>query len=363
VKVLVTGATGLVGCHTVAELSRAGCEVRALVRSAERLERAIAPFALRAVEPVLGDVTGLRSVRAAVAGCDAVVHAAGIFSIDRSRERELWRVNVRGAEQVLREALAAGADPVVHVSSFSALHPASGPVLTADEPVKEPEEMYAATKASAERYARALQAQGAPVVIFYPGAIWGPADPTVGDGVQAVIEMLRMGSFVLHPGGLPLVDARDLAAAIRASLRRGQGPRRYTAGGHFLTSAELADLLAAITGRRLPRVRLPSVAMRLIGHLGDIAQRFGVEPGLTSEAVSTAASVVPSDDSALARELGIRARPAHETLRDTLAWLFETGRLSAAEVGRVARSARGAPPGPAPRRPSPDALARPDRAS
>jgi nucleoside-diphosphate-sugar epimerase len=341
--VLVTGATGLVGCHTVAELARAGFEVRALVRSAERLERALAPFALDGIDPVLGDVTDLRSVRAAVADCGAVVHAAGVFSIDRSRERELWRVNVRGAEQVLREALAAGADPVVHVSSFSALHPASGPILAVDEPVKEPEEMYAATKASAERYARELQAQGAPVVIFYPGAIWGPADPTVGDGVEAVIEMLRMGTLVLHPGGLPLVDARDLATAIRASLVRGQGPRRYTAGGHFLASAELADLLTAITGRSLPRVRLPGIAMRLLGHLGDAAQRFGAEPGLTSEAVSTAAAVVPSDDSALERELGVRARPPHETLRDTLAWLYETERLSAAEVGRVVRGARSAP--------------------
>ncbi len=336
-KVLVTGASGLVGCHCVVELERAGFAVRALVRDPERLERALAPFALAASEVERGDVTDLRAVRRAVAGCAAVVHAAGVFTLDRSRERELWRTNVRGSEHVLREALAAGADPVVHVSSLSALHPAAGPVVTAREPVKQPEEMYASTKAAAERFARSLQAQGEPVVTFYPGAIWGPGDPTVGDGVQAVIEMLRAGAVVALPGGLPLVDVRDLAAAIRASLTPGCGPRRFMAGGALLSSDALADLLAELTGRRMLRVPLSGAALRLLGRLGDLAQRLGFEPPLTSEAANTAAAAVPSDDSDLWLELGIRKRPPRETLRDTLGWLFESGRITRREAGRLAR--------------------------
>ncbi|MGZ6134940.1 MAG: SDR family oxidoreductase, partial [Myxococcaceae bacterium] len=73
-RVLVTGATGLVG-HGVAKLLVArGHEVRALVRDAER-GRALLPAG---VSPVPGDITRPDSLGPALAGVEWLFHSAGM---------------------------------------------------------------------------------------------------------------------------------------------------------------------------------------------------------------------------------------------------------------------------------------------
>jgi nucleoside-diphosphate-sugar epimerase len=182
-----------------------------------------------------------------------------------------------------------------------------------------------------------MQAQGTPVVSLYPGAIWGPDDPTVGEGVETVIEFLRQGTIPITPGGTTIVDARDLGMAIAAAMVPGRGPRRFMAGGHWVTTSEMADVFEAITGRRLRRVRVPQALIRALGRAGDLATRWlGVDVQLTREAAETMLAMSPSDDSPLFEELGVRLRPARETFVDTLRWAFETGRLTEREAGRLA---------------------------
>ncbi|HEU4429342.1 MAG TPA: SDR family NAD(P)-dependent oxidoreductase, partial [Myxococcota bacterium] len=213
-RVLLTGASGLLGAHTTRALCDAGHSVRALVRDLEKAERVLARLGVTSAELVRGDVTDRLGVRAALAGCDAVVHAAALPSLGpRDRER-VMRTNVRGAEHVLESACDAGLDPVVHISSVAALFPPAGARITSEDEVGHPRDSYAASKAAAERVARALQAKGFPVVIFYPGQLVGPFDPTVEAGVRFLITYLERGVIAQSPSGMPLVDARDVARAI-----------------------------------------------------------------------------------------------------------------------------------------------------
>lgn len=79
-RVLVTGGTGFVGCHSVAALVSQGHQVRLLVRSRDRVARSLSPLGVADVESVAGDVTEPRSVAEAMAGCDAALHAAAVYS-------------------------------------------------------------------------------------------------------------------------------------------------------------------------------------------------------------------------------------------------------------------------------------------
>src|SRR4051812_17042884 len=115
VRVLVTGATGFVGCHTAAALLGDGHDVRALVRSSSRLDTAMAPFDVGPVDHVVGDVTDEVAVEKAITGCDAVVHSAAVFTLDKSRAGEIYRTNVGGTELVLGSAVQHELDPVIHV--------------------------------------------------------------------------------------------------------------------------------------------------------------------------------------------------------------------------------------------------------
>ena len=148
-RVLVTGATGLIGSHVAARLLAKGHEVRVLVRDEAKLERVLAPFEIDAqrLDVRRGDVLEPPRVTAAVADCDAAVHCAGVFSHDLHAAERLRRVNVGGTETVLSAAAAAGLDPIVHLSSILAIFHPAAPRVRATDPVAEPRAMYSRTKA------------------------------------------------------------------------------------------------------------------------------------------------------------------------------------------------------------------------
>jgi dihydroflavonol-4-reductase len=92
-RVLVTGGTGFVGCHTVAALLGHGHHVRLLVRDARRIAPALGPLGIATVDAVVGDVTDPATVERAMRGCQAVVHAAAVYALDPRRAAVMAHTN------------------------------------------------------------------------------------------------------------------------------------------------------------------------------------------------------------------------------------------------------------------------------
>ena len=149
-RVLITGGTGFIGSHTAAAVVRAGHEVRLLVRRPERVALTFAPFEFGVADVVAGDVLDPGSVRSALAGCDAIINAAAVYSLDPRNARGVLATNARAAEIVLDAAVAARLDPIIHVSSYVALMPCKA-VLGPDSPVGVGGPPYPASRAASER--------------------------------------------------------------------------------------------------------------------------------------------------------------------------------------------------------------------
>jgi len=333
VRVLVTGGTGFVGSHTVAALVKQGHRVRLLARSPRRVDPALAPHGGAALEVVIGDVTDEGSVVAALAGCEAVIHAANVFSFDPRRVELMESVNERGTELVLAAASRIGLDPIVHVSSFVALLPADTP-LTADSDVGSPVPAYSRSKASAERIARRFQADGVPVVITYPGSVWGPHDPYLGESGQMAQSALRGRSRLLNDGLLPISDVRDVATAHAALLHPGLGPRRYVVVGHNPHFRALIARLGELAGRNLWSIPVPAPLAFATGRVADWAKaRFGANLGLSYEGPWLVANANEADSTPAINELGIEFTPLDKTLADTVKWLYESGHITRRQAG------------------------------
>ena len=134
-RVLVTGGTGYVGCHTVAALAGQGHQVRLLVRARDRIAPALDPLGVAGADVVVGDVTSAAAVEQAVPGCDAVVHVASVFSLDPRRAAVMQQANPAGAETVLGAAQRHGLDPVVYVSTMGVFVPVTTARLDAGTPL------------------------------------------------------------------------------------------------------------------------------------------------------------------------------------------------------------------------------------
>jgi nucleoside-diphosphate-sugar epimerase len=88
-RVLVAGGTGFIGSHTTVALLEAGHEVCLLVRDLAKLDRVFGARGLAVPDHRVGDIGVAASVRWALAGCDAVVHAAALVALDAARAREV----------------------------------------------------------------------------------------------------------------------------------------------------------------------------------------------------------------------------------------------------------------------------------
>ena len=335
-KVLVTGGTGFLGSHTVAALVRRGHAVRILARSPGRVAPALAPHGSPAVEVERGDVLDRPSVEAALEGCDAVIHAANVFSTDPRRGDEMLSLNVKSTELVLGAAAARGLDPIVHVSSVVALIRGRGG--EDDETLPgEPRTPYPRSKAAADRVARAFQERGAPVVTTYPGGLYGPHDPGAGEQTQTLRGFLLNRYPLFMPGAfLPIADVRWVAEAHAALVEPGRGPRRVNLGGSRLAWDSTFRLLREITGRRLPQLLpTPRWAVEASARAADAAQRWiPVRMPFSSTSIEMCFAI-PAVDDRTARSLVGEPPPVERTLADGILWNVRAGHLPPSAAGRL----------------------------
>jgi dihydroflavonol-4-reductase len=337
--VTVTGGTGFVGSHTVAELVRAGHRVRLLVRDPGAVDAAARPLEVPpdALDVVVGDVTDERAVAAAVRGADAVVHAASVYSFDRRDRAEMRRVNAHGTEVVLSAARRAGAGRVVHVSSTAALFGPGVRVIREDSPVGTTRAPYASTKVASEAIARRHQQEGAPVVVSYPPALLGPHDPKLGDQTRRLRNTVR-GIMPMWPaGGLQIGDVRDTAALHVALLDPdAAGPRsvgRHFGPGHYLSTSQYVQAVREATGRSLPAVFLPAALMTPVGRFVDAVQPLWPwHLPAEHEAIATVGAAVRVDPAA--STLDLKPRPFADTVTDAVRWLADTGAVTDRQAGR-----------------------------
>ena len=307
----VTGGTGYLGAHTVRALLAAGHQIRLLVgpdaEGAPVLERLaeVGP-----VDVVSGDIRDAPTIEALLDESDAVVHAAGIVGTDNRRRDLMWQINAHATEMLLEQAVARGLDPVVSVSSYSALFPPPNGVIGPDTPTAHGRSDYAKTKGYADRVARRLQQQGAPVVITYPSSVVGRAFHTApGVTERGWAPIVRFGVAPRLRGGMQMIDICDVADVHTAIMEPGRGPRRYLCGGTLVPFNDMISALERGMGRKIRRIPVSQGIFRGVSRVGDILG--GVVPmgdGLTYEAALLLTAATPTDDTATLRDFGISWR-------------------------------------------------------
>jgi farnesol dehydrogenase len=328
-RVLVTGGTGFLGRAIVATLARRH-EVRLLVRPTASRERFPSGVAFAP-----GDVTDRASLEMAAAGCDAILHAAALVKI-LAPAAAFERVNVGGLHNVLAAGEAAGVSRVLYVSSFIALGPSEEVRGGTHDESSEPERRewinpYERTKTFADRLARQAIAAGAPLLVVYPGVVYGPGELTEGNiVVRHILDLLhgRLPALIGSPDQRwNYAFVEDVAAGIARVLEAAALGRRYVLGGENVRLGRFYELVAELSGRPVPRRRIPDrLATALGAAMVAWARLAGTTPRLTPDLVEIYRHDWALDSSLAEAELGYRRRPLREGLEATLAWLKETGR-------------------------------------
>lgn len=325
-KTLVTGATGFIGFHTAKRLLESGHEVRALVRDGDKAERVLSPIGIGAEAIVVGDMTDGDAVDRALSNCDSVFHAAAGVSVTTGRTD--FSANLRGTETVIGQACERGLY-TIFLSSVVAIFDAKE-AMTGDSPLVRSKTHYGRSKVGCDSWVRKRQAAGAPIATVYPPGVVGPNDPGFSESVKAYRAFLR--GTLKSEGGNQLVDARDLAQLFVRMLEE-KTPGRIIAGGHYFNWDQFTALIEGATGARISRITAPGFVLRAAARTMDVVGKVtGKAMPLTGEGIEIATRFPEMQDSPEVARLGVRWRPAHDTISDLFRWYVEVGKLPAKAV-------------------------------
>jgi dihydroflavonol-4-reductase len=319
--VLLTGASGFLGAHLLAELKAAGVEVRALSRRPDS-DAAIA--GLGGV-PVRADVTERESLRAAMQGVEAVFHAAADTNTWAPHNAAQTRTNVGGTQNLLAIAKEAGVRAFLHTSSIATYSHLVKGVLREDVPQRGLESWinYERTKMQAELEVRA---SGLPFVVFQPAHILGPGDR---HNWATLILLIDQGKLPGAPPGVgSFADVREIARAQVRAWQRAKFGETYLFGGPEAPFLELIGKIGAQLGRDTPKRAMPAWLMmayaRVVDGVSRITRR---QPELTPEAAAFTCHELRVDSTKAIRELDYRETDIDALLRDMIAWMRAEGLL------------------------------------
>ena len=238
-KVLVTGATSMIGRITVQELLRRGYEVQVLQRGESDLD----------VPVFRGDIRDSAIVNEAIAGCDVVIHAAAKVGLI-GRYSEFYDINVTGTQNVVDAAVAAGCRGVVYVSSPSVSYSRT-PVNGEASPPATDDVLghYSKTKSIAERVV--TNETRIATVALRPHLVWGPGDTQL---VGRIVERAMQRRLTLVNRGEAIVDTTYIdnvadalvAAAERIGVQENlRGKALVVSNGEPRTVASLVESICA----------------------------------------------------------------------------------------------------------------------
>ncbi len=332
-RVLVTGATGFVGGAVARHLVARGDRVRALVRPAAD-RRLLAGLDVEVVE---GDLRDPASLSRALTGVDVCYHVAAAYRLWSPDPAELYESNVTGTRNLLAAAARAGVRRIVYTSSVGTLGIPPDGVGTETTPVTLADMVghYKRSKFLAEREAEAAAAAGVPVVIVNPSTPVGPGDVKPTPTGQLVVDFLngRMPAYV--DTGLNLIDVDDVAAGHLLAAERGRIGEKYILGCRNLLLSEILAILAGITGRRPPRLRLPLGAVLPLAWASQfVADRItGRPPRIPLEGVRMARKRMFFDAGKAVRELSLPQSPVEAALERAVRWFEAHGYVRARQRG------------------------------
>lgn len=259
-RVLVTGASGVMGSGVAQALQDAGAQVSVLQRSASGID---------GVTEFRGSVTDPEAVSHAVKDIDTVVHVAAKVSMTGNPE-DFDHINIEGTRILLESAQAAGVQRWIHISSPSVAHTGSsiiGEGAGPADPVRARGD-YARTKAAGELLALDADSENFKVLVLRPHLMWGPGDSQL---TERIIERSAQGRLPLLGSGAALVDtlftenAVDAVLAAVVAVDRHHGFPLVLTNGEPRPVGELMRNLAAAGGAAEPKLKVPVGLAKVAG--------------------------------------------------------------------------------------------------
>lgn len=274
-RVLVTGANGLLGHHVVMNLLEHKHRVRVIVRNTEKIF-----FDTSAVEIHTGNFSDYNQLKQAAAGCDAIIHIAAVTATNFLHYESYARVNVEGSQNIIKTAEESGINTLIFVSSANTIgYGSETENANEDKPIQYPfsDSFYAQSKMKAEKlFFEFSQKPDKHVIIVNPTFIIGAYDTKPSSGKMILMAYKRL-LMPAPKGGKNFVDASLAATAICNALTMGKNGNRYLLSGVNLSFKDFYTIQKHIGRYKQKIILLPDFLLNIAGKAGDYLQKLNIK--------------------------------------------------------------------------------------
>ena len=333
-RVLVTGANGLLGGNLCRALLNDGHDVRAMVREGSDLST----LEGLDVERVFGDVRDSDALKNAAHGCELFFHTAAVFSYWGYDKEGMYETAKRGAENAVEAAKAAGIKRMVLTSTTAVLGSSPTPTPKDENAVPNLDATpdYFRSKALQEQTAFAHgQKIGLDVVAANPSIFIGPYDFKPSASLPTVTGYITAPMLLTFDGGANLAHVEDIARGHILVGEKGTSFERHILAGDNITWPDAHALISELCGLPKPRTKTSRRAAYLASAAMEVQAKITGKPPQGTRELSKQIGQYFWYDAAKAKALGFTARSTREVLVDTLGWLLTSTHLSDKQKGKL----------------------------
>lgn len=326
-KILVTGADGLLGSNLVRELLNRNHTIRALIQPG-RQQKTLEGLTL---EKFAGNLLQAEEVLRAAEGCDTIIHCAASTSVWPSRSEIINKVNIEGTRNIINAVKHFNVQRMIYVGTANSFGFGSkeNPGVEGN-PYKS--SMYGLDYMDSKYKAQQLilkevKENSLPAIIVNPTFMFGPFDSSPSSG--AMIVALYKGKVPGYTnGGRNYICVKDAAVGIANALTKGRVGECYILGNQNLSYKEAFRKIASTIGVKPPSVSIPSVFAKLYGRIGSL---MGMMSG-KAPAISYPLSRIACDEhyfspAKAVRELELPQTPIETGIKECFDWLKENDYL------------------------------------
>jgi dihydroflavonol-4-reductase len=327
-KILVTGADGLLGSNLVRELLGRGHSIRAFVQPG-RQQKTLEGLS---IEKFSGNLLNRDQVEKAAEGCQAIIHCAASTSVWPTRSEIVNTVNIEGTRNIIESVKKNKVDRLIYIGTANSFGFGTKEIPGVEgNPYKS--DTYGLDYMDSKYKAQQLVLQeikenGLPAVIVNPTFMFGPYDSNPSSG--AMIVALYKGKVPGYTtGGRNYVCAKDAAVAIANALTKGRVGECYILGNQNLSYNEVFGKIASTFDVKPPSVAIPSLFAKLYGRIGSL---MGILSG-KAPAISYPLSRIACDEHYYSpvkavKELELPQTPVEVGIKESFEWLKENGYLT-----------------------------------
>jgi dihydroflavonol-4-reductase len=325
IKVLVTGANGLLATNTIIALIENGYSVVALVRNRFKF-----PLPGSAdLEIREGDISDTATIENAMHGCEYVVHAAAETSQGLRDYNHYQKINVSGTKNVFETAIRNKVKRIIHVSTanvfgYGTFQNPGDESLANRQPFLN--SLYVRSKIEAQKIALSYSAK-TEVIIVNPTFLIGPWDQKPSSG-RVIILVYNKRVIFYPPGGKNIIHVSDAASGIVKALTKGASGESYLLANTNLTYKEIFEKISAHSGKKPLFVRIPQFILLAIGVAGNVLMKLGFNTEFTLTNMRILCVENYYSGKKAEKEFGIVFRPVEVALDDAISWFKLNNKLS-----------------------------------